>query len=132
MTTHNLRDILLLMEEYQKYLNNNDVQFNQEGFPIFTKDMFLEQWPRQVVPYDRRNSLIIENPKETVLCHYDRDDRIYPRLEKVLNELDVYHCYMGMVFPDVTITEDMDPEWQGLTMLLNQMFAMVAAVNVML
>lgn len=129
MAIQTLYDVLALMDRYRRYLKSKGVQFNQDGFPFFSRDMFLEQWPSQVVPYDHRKNHRVNNPQKTVLCHYNGDKRIYPRLERVLDDIGEYRGFMGAVYSDVTITEDMDSEWQGLIMLLNQLYAMVIAVN---
>ncbi len=116
------------MEMYQLYLEKEGMKF-KDGWPLFTKDMFLNEWADLVVPYDFRNSRVVNNPQRTVLCFYTPDKRIYPRLEKVLKEIPEYKRFMGCIATDVTVTEDMDDNWQDFIMLLNLLFLGVLAVN---
>jgi hypothetical protein len=64
-----------------------------------------------------------------VLCTFASDKEIYPRLKNIYNEIGIYKKYMGVVSSDVTVTEDMDEEWQELIILLNQLYAAILAVN---
>ena len=41
----------------------------------------------------------------------------------------IYREYAGIVATDVTVTADMDFEWQAATMLLNQLFMATVAIN---
>lgn len=121
-------DLILIIEEYYEILNGK-IEFDQRGWPIFKKDYFLKDWPKSMVDYDHRNSKKIIDKTETVLCFYEADERIYPRFIKIEEEIKLYKQYKGVVFPDITITEDMDIELQELIMLANQLFATILAVN---
>lgn len=121
--------IMEMIDEYSIYLESKDCSFDKEGFPILSKSHFLDEWPDAVVPFRSRNSKLVSNPRKTVLCFYCEDSRIYPRLEKVFEDLSEYHKYMGVISPDVTVTSDMDEEWQREIMLLNQLFMAVIAIN---
>ena len=122
-------DLCLIADDYISYLKNKGVEFNENGNPIFKKWMFLDEWPELVIPYDFRQNRLVVNPKKTLLCFYSPDVRIYPRLEKILNERYVYQNFLGAVATDVSVTSDMDKEWQDFIMLLNQLFMAVLAVN---
>ena len=43
--------------------------------------------------------------------------------------MDLYKEYLGVIGPDITITEDMDAEMQETILLANQLFMAVLAVN---
>ena len=124
-----LYDILSLIDTYYLYLNERNVKFNEQGFPLFEKEMFATTWPKQVIPYDHRKNKIVAEKSSTVICFFSKDERIYPRLEKVFREIPVYKEYAGVIAADVTVTEDMDLEWQRLVILLNQLFLMILAIN---
>lgn len=125
----NLQDIFTITDELYLYLENKDIDFDEDGFPIFREEMFLKEWPELVIPYAQRKNRRVTNPKKTLLCFFDKDHKLYPRLGKVLDEINEYKNYMGAVGLDVTITEDMDDEWQTAIFLLNQLFLAVLAVN---
>ncbi|NMM98699.1 DUF4417 domain-containing protein [Bifidobacterium olomucense] len=127
-------ELLDLIGEYQRYLKQNNVLLDSEGFPLMRREWYLEipdndEWPKLIIPFRDRKSSLVLDPSHTVLCFYCADNRIYPRLEQVLIELDEYRQFMGVIGADVTITEDMDIECQQATILLNQLFGAVLAVN---
>ena len=124
----NLIDLLKVSEEYIRYLERKGVKFNKKGFPLLEKEMFLDEYPELVLPYDFRKNTLVADPKKTLLCFYCGDKRIYPRLKKVLKDIPEYKRFLGVVTIDITVTSDMDEEWQN-AMLLHQLFMAVLAVN---
>lgn len=125
----NLKNLIQITIEYRNYLKQSGISFNEEGFPIFAEEMFLTDWPKLVIPYSQRKNWRVKNPQKTLICFFDSDCHLYPRLTKVLDEIDEYKKYMGVIGMDVTITDDMDEEWQAVIELVNQMFLAILAVN---
>ena len=125
----NLIDLLKITEEYIRYLKRKRVKFNSKGFPLLKKAWFLDEYPELVLPYDFRKNTLVSNSKKTLLCFYCGDKRIYPRLKSVLKDIPEYKQYLGVVTIDITVTSDMDKEWQDAIMLLQQLFLAVLAVN---
>lgn len=124
-----LNHIMLLIDDYELYLTVQGVRFDKNGFPIPEQSWYLDERPELIVTYRERKSRLVRHPDKTVLCFFCADARIYPRLKNVLKELDAYRCFMGVIGPDVTVTPDMDVEWQREIILLNQLFMAVLAVN---
>lgn len=118
-----------LIDRYADYLSGRGIQFNPQGFPILESKMYLDKWPALMVPYRDRRARFVRDPSHTVLCLFTSDARIYPRLEKVLDDIPEYRRYMGAVGSDLTVTSDMDLEWQQAIMLLNQLYMAALAVN---
>lgn len=118
-----------IADEYSAYLEGAGVSLNNDGFPLLDSPRFLDEWPDQVVTFKYRTSSLVEDESRTALCFFAPDQQIYPRLAKVFDELEEYRKYLGIVMIDTTITRDMDEEWQAATMLLNQLFMAVLAVN---
>lgn len=126
----NIVDLLELERSFREYLLSQDVDFDDKGFPIFQASMFLNEWPDVIVTYQCRNSVaLVKDPSKTAICFYTADTRIYPRLEKVFDELDEYRRFIGVVSMDLTFTKDMDPELQQLILTVNQLFTMILAIN---
>lgn len=125
----NLIDIFRIIDELYLYLEDKNIDFDEDGFPIYREEMFLKDWPELVIPYSQRKNWRVTNPKKTLLCFFDKDHKLYPRIGKVFNEINEYKKYMGATGLDVTNTEDMDEEWQAAICLLNQLFLAVLAVN---
>ncbi|WP_082715693.1 DUF4417 domain-containing protein [Atopobium deltae] len=124
-----LTDVMKVVEEYSKYLESEGIPLDEQSFPVLHPECFLDTWPEAVVPFQNRNSTLVADPSKTVICFYCPDERIYPRLDKVFKEIPEYQRFMGVVATDVTVTQDMDPEWQFEIMLLNQLFMGVLAVK---
>ena len=118
-----------LIDRYADYLSGKGIQFNPQGFPMLQPQMYLDEWPELMVPYRDRKARFVHNPSHTVLCLFTSDMRIYPRLEKALDDIPEYSRYMGAVGSDLTVTSDMDLEWQQAIMLLNQLYLATLAVN---
>lgn len=125
---NSLLDLLKFTEKLIEHLSNK-IEFSNDGFPIFEDKMILQQKPDLIVPYYNRKNKIVKNPNKTVLCFYSADSILYRRLEKVFNDIIEYKKYMGVIGLDLTITRDMDDEWQNLIMLINQLFLAVLACN---
>ena len=125
----NLLDLIKATDNLYNYLINKGVKFNKEGFPIINKDMFITETPEMIVPYCHRKDKIIKNKKKTLICTFNSDEHIYPRIINVFKDIKEYKKYMGVVMLDLTVTKDMDYEWQLFTILINQLYAAVLAVN---
>ena len=128
MRIQSLYDCFFLTEEMYAYLDGK-ISFNECGFPVFKKEMFLNEWPDMVVPYSQRKNRRVKKKERTLLCLYDSDEHLYPRVANVINEIEEYRDYLGVIGADITITDDMDKEWQEYIFLLNQLFLAVLAVN---
>ena len=129
MQVQSLYDIFVVVDGLYLYLSDKNIDFDEDGFPIFRSDMFLDEWPDMVVPFYRRNDKNVTNKKKTVICFFAKDCELYPRLSKLLSEIDEYKSFMGVIGFDLSITFDMDEEWQRIIALLNQLFLAVLAVN---
>lgn len=127
--------IMHLIDEYTGYLQERGVRFASNGFPIPERDWYLtihseNDFPENIVTYrERRSAKLVSSPSKTVLCFYCADQFIYPRLERMRDEFDAYRPFMGVIGADVTVTADMDLEWQRETLLLNQLFMCMLGVN---
>ena len=58
----NLVDLLKVSEEYIRYLERKEVKFNSKGFPLLRKEMFLDEYPELVLPYDFRKNTLVADP----------------------------------------------------------------------
>ena len=124
----NLFNLLTIIDKFYQYAHQ-EISFDSDGWPIFQREHFLDEWPQDMVTYDNRNSKLIAPMNETLLCFYMGDIPNYRRFTKLYKDIPVYQQYKGVVIPDITITYDMDYELQALLMLANQLFAAVLAAN---
>ena len=105
------------------------IEFDSDGWPVFQKEHFLDEWPGDMVTYENRTSNLILPEAETVICFYMGDVQNFRRFKNLLNDIPVYQRYLGVVVPDITITRDMDCEMQEMMMLTNQLFAAALVAN---
>ena len=124
-----LMDIFRLIDALTFYLQGKGFVFSPEGYPIFDKDMFLTEKPELIVPVNHRKDKRVKNKKKTLIAFFCGDIVIYRRLTKLLDEIEEYRPYMGVIGPDITVTKDMDIEWQRAIILLNQLVMAVFAAN---
>ena len=124
----NLHELCKIADRYVSYLDGR-IDFSKDGFPIFRKEMFLDTEPELIVPFYNRNNKIVTDPKKTLLCFFSSDSDLYRRLENVFDDIDEYKKCMGVIGLDITVTDDMDPEWQNMIMLVNQLFLAILACN---
>ncbi|MGI6033438.1 MAG: DUF4417 domain-containing protein [Coriobacteriales bacterium] len=124
-----LTDIMEFIDRCTGYLADRGVGFDALGFPTVDKSWYLDEIPDQMVTYRDRNNGYIRDRSRTVICFFCEDERIYPRFENLFEDLEEYRSFMGVVGADVTVTSDMDIEWQEALMLANQLFAAVLGVS---
>lgn len=129
MSVKNSYDLLIVIDNLYHYLQTKGFSFDSMGFPIFERSMFLSDWPDMVVPFSKRNNYRVISRRKTLICFFDKDHHLYPRIAKVFDEIPEYMKFMGVAGLDITITYDMDKEWQRLNILANQLFLAVLAVN---
>ncbi|MBR6254154.1 MAG: hypothetical protein IKR22_01840 [Clostridiales bacterium] len=128
-----ITSIICLFEierEYREYLDSHGAEFDEQGYPVFKPSMFATTWPEAMVTYSHRNNpKLVRDPGKTAICFFDSDRKLFPRLEKVLDDLAEYKRFMAVVGMDITFTSDMDVELQQFINLINQMFTMILAIN---
>lgn len=125
---NNLINLFDIAERYLIYLDGK-FSFSENGLPIFEKEMFLKSEPKLIIPFHNRNNKIVTAQSKTVICFFSEDSDLYCRLEKVFDDIAEYKKYMGVIGLDITVTEDMDKEWQDFIMLINQLFLAILAYN---
>lgn len=123
-----LLDVFKKIDKFTIYLLERGFPFSPEGYPIFDKSMFLTEIPEMMVPvFQKKNKRVIK--ERTVIVFFCGDDHIYRRLDTLFEDIDEYKQYLGVAGFDVTVTRDMDLEWQRAVILLNQLSLAVLASN---
>lgn len=126
---NNLNSLINFTNEMYIYLISKGMKFNENGFPIFDKSYFLFDYPDIIIPIQHWKSKFILNKKRTCLCFYCDDKFIYRRIDKIFDEINIYKEYMGIIEPDLTVTSDMDEEWQKFIILINQLILAFFCIN---
>lgn len=118
---NSLADIIALCGSYTEYLRGIGFPFDEDGFPVHDRTCFLEEWPEVIVDYYHRNAAFVANPGKTLIGFFTSDALIFRRCENLLVDLPEYRKYMGVVQSDLTVTRDMDLQWQRFVILFNQL-----------
>lgn len=114
---------------YVKATIEPNFEFDDKGWPVFNESLFLDSWPENVISFYHRNSVNYQDKANTLICFYEPDKYIYRRFCKVEKDIEIYKKYLGVVFPDLTVTWDMDIEFQEVLILANHMFAAFLAYH---
>lgn len=121
--------LIRIAESYIDVLTRAGMPFNAEGFPLIPAISYANTIPADMVDWSHRHARYIDKPGNTAICFFTRDSAIYPRFEKLFDEVSAYRNYAAVVMPDITVTSDMDTNWQSFTMLLNHLFGAVLAAQ---
>ena len=124
-----IEDTIMLCDDYCSYLKERGLSLTARGFPIFRSEWFIKDYPDQIVPFYQRNNKLIVDKRRTLICLFSDDENIYRRLDKAYSDIYIYRSFMGVASADVTVTADMDQEYQNFVMLLNQLYTAVLAIN---
>lgn len=122
-------DLIRVADAYYSYLTKVGFLFSDDGYPIFSEDQFLNEWPDVIIPYTHRHDKVVENKRKTVICYFMKDKYIYPRFCRIVDDLEKYKDFMGVVQIDTTVTSNMDEEFQNFIMLMNQLHMAILAIN---
>lgn len=126
---HSGLSICAYIDTLATYLSGKGCEFNDEGFPILDAAWFATSRPTFMTTYRDRRAPFVVDSSATLLCFYCADQLIYPRFDKLVQEMGIYKTFLGVVGPDLTVTPDMDPEWQREIILANRLFEAVLGIN---
>lgn len=114
-----LNDVLRLIERLQQDVIRGGISLDRAGFPQLPPEAFLDEVPDDMIDWRHRHQ--VGDPSRTVVNFFMRDREVYRRLERLEDDISDYRCFMGATAPDVTVTMDMDLEFQRAIMQLNQL-----------
>ncbi len=114
-----LKNLFILIDELIIFEKKNGIQFNERGYPIFTKDMFVQSLPKYIRPFSHRNDT--PNILETSIAFYETDKILYRRLtfqklEDTATKLLKYQSFIGF---DLSIFKDYLYPFQEFFILAN-------------
>ncbi|MDO4443624.1 MAG: DUF4417 domain-containing protein [Slackia sp.] len=121
--------LIRIAESYIDVITRAGIPFDAEGFPLIPTRSYANTIPADMIDWPHRRARYISKPGNTAICFFTKDSAIYPRFEKIFDEVGAYRNYAAVVMPDITVTSDMDTNWQSFTMLLNHLFGAVLAAQ---
>lgn len=117
-----------LVECYTAYLKEHNVKFFDDGFPKFKHEWFISDSPKVVAPFNKRQ-YYLQNKRDISICYFEKDEHLYPRLDKIFKEIDILKEYHSVCMMDISISPLMLDEVQRMNLLLNLLFICIVAVN---
>ena len=117
-----------LVERYTAYLKENGVEFYENGFPKFKPNWIIKDKPKVIVPFSKRQ-YCWQDKQEISICYFDKDEHLYPRFDKVFEEIKILKEYHSVCMMDISVSPLMLDEVQRMNLLLNLLYTCVLAVN---
>jgi hypothetical protein len=117
-----------LVELFTRYLTENNVKFTDDGFPLLKEEWFINNKPKIIAPFNKRQ-YYRQNKKDISICYFGKDEHLYPRLEKIFDEISILKEYHSACMMDISVSPLMHDEVQRMNLLLNLLFVCVVAVN---
>lgn len=113
-------------EKLKAWLLEKGCLFNEYGMPILPNGCFIDQEPTYVGPWHHRSYY----PKNcTCLCFFMPDECIYPRIDRVFEEIEKLRQYHSICSLDLSVSKKMTRKLQNFNMLLNALCTAVLAYS---
>ena len=116
------------VERYTAYLKEKGVEFYENGFPILKPNWIITTKPKVMAPFNKRH-YYWQSKRDISICYFDKDEHLYPRLDKVFEEIKILKDYHSVCMMDISISPLMLDEVQRMNLLLNLLYTCVVAVN---
>lgn len=117
-----------LVERYTAYLKEHGVEFFEDGFPKFKSEWLITNKPLAIAPFNKKQ-YYWQNKRDISICYFGKDEHLYPRLDKVFEEIEMLKEYHSVCMMDVSISPLMLDEVQRMNLLLNLLYICIIAVN---
>ena len=121
-------NLLLWCDKMITYLKQNNIEFIN-GIPIIPKDMIYNDIPKHIETYQFRNEIPIEDRKQSLICFYLGDDRLFSRLETIEKDITEFKKYAGIVGFDLSPSINMLKPRQYHSILINSIYNCICALN---
>ena len=112
-------DLFELIDNLILYESLHGIHFDNNGFPVFEDWMFYRGDIKYINPFRHRNDT--PNKKETLVCFYETDASLYPKLNRKRMKDTAIELlnYAGFVGFDLSIFKDFLYPMQELYILVN-------------
>lgn len=109
-------------------LKRNNIVFSG-GRPQVPAEMRYEGIPKCLETYQYRNSIPPDKAKESLICFYSMEDRLWPRLQKINEDCSIYSRYAGIVGMDMSPSVNMLKPRQLQSILINCIYDCLVAIR---
>ena len=90
--------------------------------------MAIDNKPLMIAPFSKR-IYYHQDKKNISLCFFEKDEHLYPRLNKAFEEINIFRNYHSVCMMDISISPLMLDEVQQINLLINLLYICVLAVN---
>ena len=119
-------DLTHLALKLYAYLKQKGINFNDEGYPIFSREMLLNDAPKYVLPIGHTS---VKDKKNALLVFFSNDQNIYKRLLRLEQDLSFYKQFYGVSGFDLSPRINWNVRLQKFNILLSMMATAYLAVN---
>ncbi len=113
------QNLIELAQRLEKSLREQGVSFLDIGLPKFPEEIVFRGEPGDLLTFSRRYEA--RDKKRTILCHFEKDEKVYKRLFSLDKEIEIYKEYQGMAGFDLSPRIDWDLDLQWFNILLNRL-----------
>lgn len=108
---------LTFIDELIDYEKAAGIEFDHNGFPVFSKEMFYKQPINYIIPYNYRSTA----SNNSTICFYEHDKYLYralsfEKLDIISTEIQKYNCFIGF---DLSVFFDFSEYIQKYIILAN-------------
>lgn len=119
--------IFMIADHLYTFLSQHGIKFNTYGYPVIPDECILREVPEEIVPYDHRNACNCQ--AKTVVCFFEKDQRLYPRLHTLDEDINKLRGYLAVGGFDLSPRREHDKSLQKFNLLLNRMVDAYRAVH---
>ncbi len=120
-------NLIQIADDFYCRLSKSGVCFSADGFPLFSKEMLLEDVPDKFVSYKQIAS--VENKSKVAVCFFQKDEFLYPRFRSMDRDIRKFQEFMGVCGFDLSPNIYWPEEQQMFNILLGQLYTAYLAIN---
>jgi len=121
-------NLLKWCDEKITALKDNDIVF-ANGIPQLKEEHIYNDMPEFLSTYAYRNDIRDSEKKQSLLSFYMYEDRLWPRLIKIDDEIEVMKEYAGIVGFDLSLSILMVRPRQRLSILINAIYSCYCGIR---
>lgn len=123
-----MTNLLLWCDEKISYLKQHDITF-KNGLPVIPENSVYRDTPKHITTFPHRNSIPLEDKRNTLLCSFMPDHQLLTRLTKVDSDLIIFREYAGICGFDLSPSIYMLLPRQKFSILVNAVFNSYCALH---
>lgn len=115
-------NLLKWCDEKVTYLKKKGIEF-KNGIPQLPEKYIYKGKPKALTTFDTRNDIPIEYIKESILVFYMYEERLWPRLLKIDEDIEIMRTFAGVGGFDLSPSINMLRPRQKMSILINALYS---------